>query len=612
MSGIPIVSSNLPKPPNLRGIIRPPLPRLRRRLYFGLVAGTTLIGVTMMLDIVRAAGINALEIIVLVLFAVTFGWISLSFWNAVIGFALMVLRRDPLSLGSAMNRNSEGPIRSLTALVMPARNEDPERVMSGLAAMMGSLARTGHGHQFELHLLSDTTDPTLAREEKAAWATLKQKLGRSTGLHYRRRPDNIGHKSGNIADFCDHWSADYDFMVVLDADSVMTGRTLVELVRRMEANPRIGLIQTVPIPARRDTLFGRLVQFAASLYSPMLATGQSFWHTDAANYWGHNAIVRIGPFVEHCTLPVLSGDAPLGGPLLSHDFVEAALLRRAGWDVYLLPSIGGSYEEVPANILDYAKRDRRWTQGSLQHLRLLRMRGLHPLSRLHFLLGALGYVASLLWLLMLLASTAYIVLPSFGIASFLGGYSLLPDWSSPWTSQIVPLLGVTIGLLFFPKLLGVILALRHPRAFGGTGRLLFSALLEMLFAVVIAPVMMMYHSRFVMSVLGGHDIRWEPPVREARAVPWREAWHKTVGTTAFGLAWAGLTLYSSPTFFLWLTPIFTGVLLAAPLVRWTSSRSLGQWTRRLGLFLVPAETTAPPELETSPEDIVRLAGQPAD
>ena len=478
MSGIPIVSSNLPKPPNLRGIICPPLPRLRRRLYFGLVAGTTLIGVTMMLDIVRAAGINALEIIVLVLFAVTFGWISLSFWNAVIGFALMVLRRDPLSLGPAMNRNSEEPIRSLTALVMPARNEDPERVMSGLAAMLGSLARTGQGHQFELHLLSDTTDPTLARAEEAAWATLKQKLGRSTGLHYRRRPDNIGHKSGNIADFCDRWSEDYDFMVVLDADSVMTGRTLVELVRRMEANPRIGLIQTVPIPARRDTLFGRLVQFAASLYSPMLATGQSFWHTDAANYWGHNAIVRIGPFVEHCTLPILSGDPPLGGPLLSHDFVEAALMRRAGWDVYLLPSIGGSYEEVPANILDYAKRDRRWTQGSLQHLRLLWTRGLHPLSRLHFLLGALGYVASLLWLLMLLASTAYIVLPSFGIASFLGGYSLLPDWPSPWPSQVVPLLGVTIGLLFLPKLLGVILALRHPRPFGGTGRLLLSALLE--------------------------------------------------------------------------------------------------------------------------------------
>ena len=617
MCGIPIVSSSMPKPnpPNPAGSIRPPLPRLRRRVFFGLVAGTALIGITMMLDILRAAGINALEVAVLVLFAVTFGWIALSFWNAVIGFTLMMLGRDPLSLGPAMTTHPDGPITSSIALVMPARNEDPERVTSGLAAMLRSLVRTGHGDQFDLHLLSDTTDPTLLRAEEAAWATFRQELGRSTGLHYRRRSANIGHKSGNIADFCERWSADYDFMVVLDADSVMTGRTLVELVRTMEANPRIGLIQTVPIPARRDTLFGRLVQFAASLYSPMLATGQSFWHTDAANYWGHNAIVRIRPFVEHCTLPVLPGDPPLGGPLLSHDFVEAALMRRAGWGVYLLPSIGGSYEEVPANILDYAKRDRRWTQGSLQHLRLLRTRGLHPLSRLHFLLGALGYVASLLWLLMLLASTAYIVLPSFGVAAFLDGYSVLPDWPSPWTtlSQIVPLLGVTIGLLFVPKLLGVILALvRHRRQFGGTWRLLLSALLEMLFAVVIAPVMMMYHSRFVMSVLSGHDIRWEPSAREARAVPWPEALRKTAGTTAFGLAWASLTLYCSPTFFLWLTPIFTGVLLAAPLVRWTSSRPLGQWTRRRGLFLVPAETAAPPEFQTSRESIVGLAGQPAD
>ena len=617
MCGIPIVSSNTlnPNPPKPAGRIRTPLLRLRRQLFFGLVAGTTLIGVRMIFEVVRFAGINALEIVVLVLFAVTFSWISISFWNAVIGFALMVLGRDPLSLSRAMARNPDGPIKSRTALVMPAHNEDPERVMRGLTAVLDSLARTGHGDRFDLHLLSDTTDPPLARAEEAAWTTLRQELDRSTGLYYRRRRANIGRKAGNIRDFCERWSADYDFMVVLDADSVMTGSALVELVRTMETNPGIGMIQTVPIPARRDTLFGRLVQFAACLYSPMLATGQSFWQTDAANYWGHNAIIRVKPFVDHCTLPVLSGNPPLGGPILSHDFVEAALMRRAGWGVYLLPTIGGSYEEVPANILDYAKRDRRWTQGSLQHLRLLRVRGLHPLSRLHFLLGALGYVASLLWLLLLLTSTAYIVLPSFGITAFLGGYSLFPDWTSPWTTvgQVVPLLGVTIGLLFVPKLLGVILALvRHRRSFGGTVSLLLSALLEMLFAVVIAPVMMVYQSRFVVSVLGGHDIRWEPPVRQARAVPWPEAWRNARGTTAFGLAWAGLTLYSSPTFFLWLTPIFTGLLLAAPLVRGTSSRSLGQWTRRRALFLVPTEMAAPPELETSRERIVPFAGQPAD
>ena len=608
MCFIPIFSNNMPNPnqPNHADSIRLPLLGLRCHLFSGLVGGTALIGISMMFDIVRSAGINALEIIVLVLFAVTFSWISISSWNAVIGFALMVLRRDPLSLGPAMHRNPGGPIASRTALVMPVHNEDPERIMGGLAAVLRSLARTGESGKFDLHLLSDTTDPTLAQAEESACTTLQQELGRSTRLYYRRRDANIGRKAGNIADFCKSWCKEYDFMVVLDADSVMTGSTLVELVRKMEANPRIGLIQTVPIPARRDTLFGRLLQFAACIYSPMLATGQSFWQTDAANYWGHNAIIRVGPFVEHCTLPVLAGNPPLGGPVLSHDFVEAALMRRAGWGVYLLPSIGGSYEEVPANILDYAKRDRRWTQGSLQHLRLLQTRGLHPLSRLHFVLGALGYVASLLWLLMLLANTAYIVLSSFGIAAFLGGYSLFPDWPSPWTAaQFVRLLGVTICLLFVPKLLGVILALvGHRQPFGGTGRLLLSALLEMLFAVVIAPVMMVSHTRFVVSVLRGHDSRWEPPVREARVVPWAEAWRNAAGTTAFGLAWAGLTLYCSPSFFLWMIPIFTGLLLAAPLVRWTSSRSLGQWTQRRGLFLVPSETATPPELQAPKREAI--------
>ncbi len=616
MSGIPIVSTKMPNPnrENHPDSIRPERLRLRHGLFFGLVGATALTGVSMMFDIIRSGGVNALEVVVLVLFTVTFSWISIPFWNAVIGFMLMALRRDPLSLGQSIVPRLAGPIASRTALIMPAYNEDPERIMGGLRAVLRSLAETPHTEQFDLYLLSDTTDPVRARAEEAAWTTLEQELDRLTGLFYRRREANIGRKAGNIAEFCRRWGAQYDFMVVLDADSVMTGSTLVELVHRMEANPGIGLIQTVPIPARRDTLFGRLVQFAASVYSPMLATGQSFWQTDAANYWGHNAIVRIEPFVEHCSLPVIGGTPPLGGPVLSHDFVEAAWMRRAGWGVYLLPSIGGSYEEVPANILDYAKRDRRWTQGSLQHLRLLTTGGLHPLSRLHFLLGALGYVASLLWLLMLLASTAYIAMLSAGIEAFPGGYLLFPDQPGGWIApgEWVPLLGVTIALLFVPKLLGVILALfGNRRSFGGTGRLLLSAGLEMLFAVVIAPVMMIYHSRFVLSVLGGHDKGWEPPVRQARSVGWAQAWRSARGTTAVGLGWAGLTLYCSPTFFLWLTPIFTGLLLSVPLVRATSSRSVGRWTRRWGLFLVPSETAAPPELQASTEGIVRLSGQPA-
>ena len=601
------------------GAIRLPFARVRRWLFFGLVAGTTVVGVGMMLDIVQDNGITVLGLAILGLFAATFNWISIAFWNAIIGFVLRVLQRDPLFLQRIQTQPSPGrPIASRTALVMPARNEDPRQVMSGLSAMLHSLDRTGYGELFDLHLLSDTTDPAIAQAEEAAWADLRHELGDSSRLHYRRRTANVGRKAGNIADFCQRRGAHYDLMVVLDADSIMSGSAMVELVRTMEANPRAGLIQTVPIPARRTTLFGRLLQFAGCLYSPMLATGQSFWQTDAANYWGHNAIVRVAAFLEHCRLPVLPGRPPLGGAILSHDFVEAALMRRAGWDVYLLPYVGGSYEDVPGNILDYAKRDRRWTQGSLQHLRLLPARGLHAMNRLHFLLGAMGYISSFLWLLMLLASTAYIVSPSLRTERFFNGYQVFGNSSIGWTnpSQVVSLLAVTIVLLLLPKLLALTLALaRHRRLFGGAGRLLFSALLEMLFAIVTAPLMMMYHTRFVVSVLSGHDVTWDSQVREGRAVAWSEAWGRTAGVTAVGVAWAGLTFYYSPIFFVWLTPIFAGLLLAAPLVCWTSRRSAGQWARRRGLFLVPSETAPPPELQVSPwpvEAVRALALAPPD
>ncbi len=612
--------------------IRLPLARLRPWLFFGLVGVTTLIGVALMLNIVGSRGVTVLEVLILGLFGATFFWISMSFWNAVIGFALMTLRRDPLSLERPLvSGPPDDPVTSRTALVMPVHNEDPTQTAGGLAAMLRSLAQTGFADRFDVFLLSDTSDAEIAEAEEASVRALRDQIDRADGVCYRRRTQNIGRKAGNIDDFCRRWGDDYDFMVVLDADSIMTGSTLVELVRAMQANPGAGLIQTVPVPARRRTLFGRLLQFAARLYSPILATGQSFWQTDAANYWGHNAIIRLAAFTAHCRLPVLPGRPPLGGAILSHDFVEAALLRRAGWHVYLFPQISGSFEEVPGNVFDYAKRDRRWSQGSLQHLRLLPMRGLHWLSRVHFLQGAMGYVSSALWLLLLLASTAYVILPQLTEYPYLGtGHTLWADLPAPsWTTisprEWLPLLGVTGGLLFLPKVLALGLALvRERKKFGGGGRLVISALLEMFLAVLVAPLMMMYHTRFLVSILGGHDIEWEPQARAGRLVAWHDAWWRTAGIAAVGAAWASLTISVSPTFFLWLTPIFVGLLLSSPLVRWTSSPSLGEATRRLGLFLVPSETAPPPELRPSlgagwsvtdagaASDVVSLASPPAE
>jgi membrane glycosyltransferase len=619
-------------PPPLRDD-SPPLPAplpfaipwlgVRRIVFALLVLGTAGMGTWMMLDIVDAGGITALEVGILVLFSATFGWIGIAFWHAILGFLLQVLGVHPLTLrreGTAPDgTQGEGaaePLRNRTALVMPAFNEHPQRLVAGLGAMLRSLVATGEAGAFHLHLLSDTNDPALAAEEEESWRLLltevRPLLPTGTELHYRRRATNTGRKAGNIAEFCRRRGADYSYMVVLDADSLMRGRTLVGLARAMDANPRAGLIQTVPLPVPQGTLFGRLLRFAASLHSPMLATGQSFWQGDAANYWGHNAIVRVEPFLAHGTLPVLPGRPPLGGEVLSHDFVEAALLRRAGWQVLLLPEVDGSLEDVPGNIPDYARRDRRWAQGSLQHLRLLGMPGLHPVSRIHFLLGAMGYISSLLWLLMLLAGTLYVLLPNPGDP--LVGEGRVPTPSLLGMAVGLPSLLVATGaILFLPKVLALILALgRRDRreAFGGSLRLLVGALLELGFSVVLAPVMMMIHSRAVLGILAGRAVRWDPQNRYGEPVGWGAATRQVGWITFAGLLWSGLTLALSPLFFIWLTPIFTGLLLAIPLTVWTSRRRRRTPGERPPLFEVDAgwKVSLVPVLEASSGELAGESG----
>jgi len=576
-----------------------PLIRLRRLLFFGLVLGTSLAGMVMMARILLASGISGPQVLIFVLFAVTFTWISFSFWTAAAGFVLQLLRIDPLSLGRAgapacHNAHPGAAPLGRTALVMPIYNEDPTRVILGLEATCRSLLATGQAGAFDAYLLSDSTDPAIGQAEEQAVIGLRARLPAGMQLYYRRRSDNSGRKAGNLADFCRRWGRHYAFMVVLDADSLMAGATLVELALAMEASPATGLIQTVPIPVRQHTLFGRFLQFAACLYSPMLATGQSFWQADAANYWGHNAIIRVRAFTEYCGLPTLRGKPPLGGEILSHDFVEAALMRRAGWEVRLLPDIRGSYEELPANLLDYAKRDRRWTQGNLQHLRLIAGRGLHPLSRLHFLMGAVAYGASLFWLLMLAASTAdAIVRANTETRFFSFGYQLFPDWPVSRAGLILSLLLITLLMLMLPKVLGLVLALlRQRQAYGGAFRLTLSTILEAAFAILIAPVMMALHAWFVVSIVCGRSIGWGTQVREGRMVPWSEALLRTGGASLVALVWGLVAAVHAPDFVWWLAPVLLGLVLAAPIVRLGSSPGAGRRMRRWGLLLAPSEVSA--------------------
>ncbi|MFO7649375.1 glucans biosynthesis glucosyltransferase MdoH, partial [Halomonas campaniensis] len=591
MSGIPTSSARLAARRGREAGDRLPWLATRRALFAILVALTTLVGTGLMWRILQPGGFTPLQWGILALFSAIFAWIAVGFWTAVAGFLLLLGDRDPLTLARrprvAVERSQ--PITRRTVLAMPIHNECPEQVVAALSATAESLIATGEAHHFTLFVLSDTTDPAIAAAEAHAIATLQRRLEGRQALHYRRRAGNAGRKAGNLAEFCRRWGADFDFMVVLDADSRMEGETLLGLVRALQARPRVALIQTVPLPVRQRTLYGRLAQFAASLYAPMLAAGQSAWQGDAANYWGHNAILRLRAFMDHAGLPHLPGRPPLGGEILSHDFVEAALLRRAGWEVQLETRLTGSFEEMPGNLLDYARRDRRWTQGNLQHLRLLAAPGLHPLSRLHFLLGATAFVSSLLWLVILLAGSLDAVLIARSEPAYFGsGEQLFPFWPRARPELIAALLAMTATLLLLPKGLGLLLALgRRAAGYGGRARLVMSALLEGLAAILLAPIMMAFHSAFVIGVLTGTSVEWGAQHREGRAVPWQAALRHTAPFALLGALWIALVTWQVPMLVAWLAPVWVGLALAPLLVRASGSRRAAAWLERVGLLRTP-------------------------
>src|SRR5580692_6320267 len=453
--------------------------RRRRLLFFGLTLTSSVLASLLMLDILRANSLTVLEAMSLVLFFGLFTWISGAFWTAVAGFVIRLKGGAPKVMQA---HDADGlAIHSRIALVMPVYNEDPRRTTAGLEAIWSSLAKQAESAAFDLFILSDTRKSDIAAAEEAAWRALVARHGGQGRIFYRRRAQNVGRKSGNIADFVRNWGAAYSHMIVLDADSVMSGKALVTLARLMDANPQVGIIQTAPLPVGRETLFARMVQFGARLNGPMLSSGLAFWQLGEANYWGHNAIIRLHAFAAHCDLPRLPGHPPLGGEILSHDFVEAAFMRRAGYQVWLVPDLMGSWEEVPSNIIEFAARDRRWAQGNLQHLGLLPMRGLHWLSRIHLITGVLSYATSPIWLLVLTLSTIIVCMEALqGIQYFEpGSYSLFPSWPESRATEIVALLSITLSILLMPKVLGATLALVNSklrREYGGGFRLVASVL----------------------------------------------------------------------------------------------------------------------------------------
>jgi membrane glycosyltransferase len=382
----------------------------------------------------------------------------------------------------------------------------------------------------------------------------------------------------------------------------------------MEANPRAGLLQTAPQPVGGETLFARALQFAAGLYGPVYVAGVSFWFPGRSNYWGHNAIIRSEAFMSAAGLPTLPGRAPLGGEILSHDFVEAALLQRAGWSVWLLPELGGSYEELPANLRAYVARDRRWCQGNLQHVRLLAAKGLAAVSRLHLGLGAMSYVVSLLWLLLLVLATAEAARVRFWPEARVPEASLLfQPWPAVDPRQLVGLAWITVAMLLLPKLLPLLLALfdgARRRAFGGGWRLLRSTLAEILFSVLLAPVLMIQHSKAVVDILLGRCTTWNGQQRDGESESWGLVTAVFGGTMLAGLAWAAFAYVVAPDLLLWLSPVLLGLTAVIPLAVLSSRSDIGVSARRQGWLLIPEETAPPREL-TALQGPAATAGQSA-
>ncbi|MNR82287.1 Glucans biosynthesis glucosyltransferase H [compost metagenome] len=575
----------------------------RRLTLLLLMLGQTALATYYMSSVLPYQGEQPLEMAMLALFALLFCWVSAGFWTAMTGFILLARGKDPHLI--SRTAVSAGPIdvAARTAIVMPICNEDVARVFAGLRATYESVQKTGQLDHFDFYVLSDSSNSDTCADEVAAWALLCKEIDGFGRIFYRRRQRRVRRKSGNIDDFCRRWGKNYRYMVVLDADSVMSGDCLTKLVQSMEAHPDAGIIQTAPRAAGRDTLYARIQQFSTRVYGPLFTAGLHYWQLGESHYWGHNAIIRMQPFIEHCALSLLPGKGPFAGEILSHDFIEAALMRRAGWKVWIAYDLDGSYEEMPPNLLDELKRDRRWCQGNLMNFRLFLSKGMHSVHRAVFVTGVMAYLSAPLWFLFLILSTGLLMQHTLTEpVYFTEPWQLFPNWPQWHPEKALALFSATATLLFLPKILSVLLiCMQGAQQFGGRLRLVGSMLIEMFFSMLLAPVRMLFHTHFVIAAFMGWALRWKSPPREDAETSPGEAIRKHGFHTLLGLTWGGIIFWLNPTFLPWLLPIVGSLAVAIPVSIYSSKVSNGLRFRRKKLFLIPEEDQPPQELQ----DMVR-------
>ena len=518
---------------------------------------------------------TVLQLVFLVLSTLCFAWVAAGSVSALIGFAALTFSRsiDTIELPPA-----RVPSKSRTGLLFPVYREDAADVAALVDTTCCDLIAAGAGKSVDVFILSDTQAPAERALEQHVYAQLRARYHGRLQVFIRWRTPNEGRKAGNIRDWIERFGEGYPYFVIFDADSIMSASVLLRLVAGMDENPRAGLIQTVPRLVGAQTIFGNLQQFAAGYYGPVVTAGLAAWHGHGGNYWGHNAIIRTRAFAQCAGLPRLSGEPPLGGYILSHDFVEAALMRRGGWEVHMVPSLDGSYEGCPPTLSDLIVRDRRWAQGNLQHLRLIGASGLPFLSRLHLAMGAISYLASPLWALSLLVGVILALQAKFAVPSYFGSQeSLFPKWPVFDAETALGLFFATVLVVHLPKLLGGIWASRtaeERRRNGGALRVASGVLLESFFSTLIAPMLMVTQTSAVLNILIGRDAGWGAQQRRLGAkttifqMVGQHRWH-----FMWGVAGAAVCGTISLAVLAWMSPIIAGLLLAGPIAFLTAQNS---------------------------------------
>lgn len=575
----------------------------RRLTMAGLNGGTFLLLALCMAKLLGQGGWSVLDGVMMAAFLVAAPWSVLGFWNAVAGLWLLHGTGDGLARVApfAAAGDTDAPIVTRTAILMTLRNEDPERAFARFRAVEASVDRTGQGTHFSYFVLSDTQDEQVARLEEEAVARWRATSANPERIIYRRRSENTGYKAGNLRDFCSRWADDFEFMLPLDADSLMDGSTILRLVRIMQAYPKMGLLQSLVVGAPTRSAFARLFQFGMRHGMRTYTMGATWWAGDCGPFWGHNALVRIRPFVDHCDLPTIPGDKPFGGPVLSHDQVEAVLMRRAGYEVRVLPVEAGSWEDNPPTALEFTRRDLRWCQGNLQYLKLFPLLpGLLPMNLFQLIWAVSMFIGIPGWTIML----ACVALKPFDAADLSGGFN---------APLAVALYAVFLLMYLAPKLAGFCDVLLTPGAvtrYGGTGRFMVGCAVELVFSFLLGAIATFRVTLFMVGLVFGKSVIWNGQARDAHRLSWAVAVAGLWPQTLFGLAVTLLMMVHAPVLILWSLPVLMGFWVAIPFSVLSSDPALGTWLARKGVCTLPEELMEPQELRDihgRPAPVLRAA-----